>query len=130
MNKKIRNATPLTYDGITFRSKLEAFTYKKLLEIGIKPEYENEKFILIPAFTFQSEKIRAMTYTPDFIFKDHKDILHIVECKGFANDVFPYKWKIFKWRLKENGKENFLLHVVKNQKQVNEMINNLNDEKG
>ena len=30
MNKKIRNATPLTVDGINFRSKLEAFTYNKL----------------------------------------------------------------------------------------------------
>ena len=59
MNKKIRNATPLTYDGITFRSKLEAFTYKKLLEVGIRPEYENEKF--------EGHQLESINYVEDII---------------------------------------------------------------
>jgi hypothetical protein len=125
MNKKIRNATPLTVDGINFRSKLEAFTYNKLIEIGIMPKYEEEKYILIPAFTFRNEKIRPMTYTPDFTFFDKQNNFHIIECKGFANDVFPFKWKLFKYELYKQFNDNYNLHIVKNQREVQALIDKL-----
>ena len=43
-NKKVRNATPLVYDGIQFRSKLEAYCYKKLIQNNIKADYEKNKY--------------------------------------------------------------------------------------
>lgn len=82
-NKKVRNATENVYDGITFKSKLETYVYKQLKAHNLKAEYEPIKFELIPAFTFCGKKIRAMTYTPDFVGDNF-----IIEAKGKPNDVF------------------------------------------
>ena len=82
-NKKVRNATENVYDGITFKSKLETYVYKQLKAHNLKAEYEPIKFELIPSFVFCGEKIRAMTYTPDFV-GDY----FIIEAKGKPNDVF------------------------------------------
>lgn len=116
---KVRNAQPNIYDGIKFRSKLETYTYKKLKEAKIPAEYESTHFELIPKFEYQGEKIRAMTYLPDFIGKDF-----IIECKGLMGDSFPLRWKIFKYTLmKQNS--NYKLYLVRNQKQVDALIQQL-----
>lgn len=116
---KVRNATPNIYDGIKFRSKLETYTYKKLKEAGIDAEYESTHFELIPKFEYNGEKVRAMTYLPDFVGKNF-----IIECKGLVTDSFPLRWKIFKYYLKQENK-NYKLFLVRNQKQVDEMVNEL-----
>lgn len=116
---KVKNATPNIYDGIKFKSKLETYTYKKLKEAKIKADYEPTHFELIPKFEYQGEKVRAMTYLPDFVGKDF-----IIECKGLMGDSFPLRWKIFKYTLmKQNS--NYKLYLVRNQKQVDELINKL-----
>ena len=38
-NKKVRNATPITYDGIDFKSTLEKRLYIHMLKLGITPLY-------------------------------------------------------------------------------------------
>lgn len=116
---KVRNATPNIYDGIKFRSKLETYTYKKLKEAGIDTEYESTHFELIPKFEYNGEKVRAMTYLPDFVGKNF-----IIECKGLVTDSFPLRWKIFKYYLKQENKD-YKLFLVRNQKQVDEMVNEL-----
>lgn len=116
---KVRNATPNIYDGIKFRSKLETYTYKKLKEAGIDAEYESTHFKLIPKFEYNGEKVRAMTYLPDFVGKNF-----IIECKGLVTDSFPLRWKIFKYYLKQENKD-YKLFLVRNQKQVDEMVNEL-----
>ncbi len=116
---KVRNATPNIYDGIKFRSKLETYTYKKLKEAGIDAEYESTHFELIPKFEYNGEKVRAMTYLPDFVGKNF-----IIECKGLVTDGFPLRWKIFKYYLKQENKD-YKLFLVRNQKQVDEMVNEL-----
>lgn len=116
---KVRNATPNIYDGIKFRSKLETYTYKKLKEAGIDVEYESTHFELIPKFEYNGEKVRAMTYLPDFVGKNF-----IIECKGLVTDSFPLRWKIFKYYLKQENKD-YKLFLVRNQKQVDEMVNEL-----
>lgn len=116
---KVRNATPNIYDGIKFRSKLETYTYKKLKEAGIDAEYESTHFELIPKFEYNGEKVRAMTYLPDFVGKNF-----IIECKGLVTDSFPLRWKIFKYYLKQENKD-YKLFLVRNQKQVDEMVNEL-----
>lgn len=117
--RKVRNATPNIYDGIKFRSKLETYTYKKLKEAGIDAEYESTHFELIPKFEYNGEKVRAMTYLPDFVGKNF-----IIECKGLVTDSFPLRWKIFKYYLKQENKD-YKLFLVRNQKQVDEMVNEL-----
>ena len=130
---KIKNATKCVYKGIKFRSKLELFTYRKLQEAGIKADYEKTTFVIQDGFEFdndciepstkgygikKSRKIRAITYTPDFIDPKNK---WIIEVKGYANDVFPIKWKMFKKYLHEKGNE-AVLFLPKNQKQVLDTI--------
>ena len=120
---KVKNATPTQLDGIKFRSKLEAYTYKKLKEANIKAEYEPIHFELIPKFEYQGEKVRAMTYLPDFVGKDF-----IIECKGLIGDSFPLRWKIFKYTLMKRN-SNYKLYLVRNQKQVDELVKKLKDGK-
>ena len=116
---KVRNAQPNEYDGIKFRSKLETYTYKALKNAGIDAKYEAEHFLLIPKFEYNGEKIRPMTYLPDFVGNGF-----IIECKGMITDSFPLRFKIFKYSLLLQGK-NPKLYLVRNQKQVDQMITDL-----
>lgn len=119
-NKKIRNATlSQASDGTKFRSKLELFAYNKLLENGIKDfKYEELRFVLSEPFIYTADsyeadkkrnfklfgnKIRAMTYKPDFTCVRDDKTGWIMETKGIANDAFPLRWKLFKKYLVENG---------------------------
>ena len=126
VNKKVKNSTPLVYNGIKFRSKLEVFCYKKLEEENISSQYEQNKYNLMDKFTFNGEEypdvktkiIQPITYTPDFVIRDNI----IIECKGFKTDIFPIKWKLFKKHLNSKGFSNIYLFLPKNQKQVLESI--------
>ena len=116
---KVKNAQPNIYDGIRFRSKLETYTYKKLKEAKIKAEYEQHRYTLLPSFKFNNKTVRAITYLPDFVGKDF-----IIECKGLVGDSFPLRWKVFKYTLmKQNS--HYKLYLVRNQKQVDELIDKL-----
>ena len=136
-NKKVRNATTKVYKGIKFRSKLELFTYKKLEEAGIKAFYEKRKFILMDGFRYEqqsiepsnkkatkgeyinnTDKVRDITYTPDFVAPHGR---WVIEVKGFANDIFPLKWKLFKHMLQQYP-DPPRLYLPKNQKQVLQTI--------
>lgn len=102
-NKKVRNAKSKEVDGIKFRSGLESFTYRKLKEAGITNfNYEQDVFILLEGFeatiesyekdrnkqfTIVTNKIRPMTYKPDFCCIDADKNGWIIEVKGFANDA-------------------------------------------
>lgn len=119
VNKKIKNATKVEIDGIKFRSKLEAFTYKTLKAANIVCEYEQHRYELLPKFVYNGETIRAITYLPDFVGKDF-----IIECKGFANDAWPNREKLFKYYLSQHL-PHVKFYVVKTQKQVLELVNNL-----
>lgn len=118
----VKNATPNTFDGIKFRSKLETYTYKKLKEAKIYAEYEKHKFELLPAFTFHGSRVRAITYLPDFVGENF-----IIECKGFPNDAFPLKEKLFKYLLLSISPD-IVYYVVHTQKQVDELIEKLKNE--
>ena len=126
-NKKIRNAKKLEINGLKFRSKLEAFTYQKLVENGITDfKYEADKFVLQEAFEYNNEsyeayerkegkqyvknfsdvdhKIRSLTYLPDFTrINPATKTGWILEVKGYNNDAFPIKWKLFKKYLQDNN---------------------------
>jgi len=113
---KVRNATKVEKYGIQFKSKLECYTYEAFMNAGIPVKYEPKHFTLIPNFEYLGEKIRPITYLPDFIGKNF-----IVECKGLITDSFPLRFKLFKRYLKQHHSTN-KVYLVRNQKQVNEMI--------
>lgn len=116
---KIRNATPNEYNGIKFKSKLETYTYKKLEESNIKAEYETQRYELLPAFTFGNKKYRAITYKPDFVGDKF-----IIECKGYPNDAWALREKLFKYYLYVNNLD-IDYYIVHTQKQVDELVNKL-----
>lgn len=118
-NKKVRNATKTIIDGITFRSKLEAYAYKKFKEANILLEYESRRYELLPKFEFQGKKIRAITYLPDFVGDNF-----IIECKGFRTDTWPLREKLFNYYLYRTN-SNIKFYIVRNQKQVDELIKHL-----
>lgn len=109
-NKKIKNAKPLEYDGIAFKSIFEATSYRILKENGFSPQYEPEKTILfkgykperpwykngVPMLTKGGNvpKLLDWCYTPDFKLEINGFDVYL-ETKGFPNDIYPYKRKLF-----------------------------------
>lgn len=116
---RVRNATKVTKYGINFRSKLECYTYEAFMEAGIPVKYEPKHFELLPRFEYLGEKIRPITYLPDFIGKNF-----IVECKGLMGDSFPLRYKLFKYYLKRHRSKK-RCYLVRNHKQVDEMIKDI-----
>ena len=120
---RVKNATKVDKYGLHFRSKLECYTYEAFMKAGIPVEYEPKHFTLLNKFEFNKEKIRAITYLPDFI-GNYKNNKFVVECKGMITESFPLRWKLFKYYLKRHrGK--YKCYMVRNHKQVDEMINDI-----
>ena len=117
--KTNRGGTKIEYDGIKFRSKLEAYCYKKLKEANIYAEYEQHRYTLLPSFKFDNKTIRTITYLPDFVGKDF-----VIECKGYANESFPLREKLFKYYLTKN-EPHMQYFLVKTQKQIDALIDKL-----
>ena len=123
-NKKIKNALPKEYDGIKFKSKFEVEAYKKLKENGFLPIYEGEKAILFNGFhpdrpwyqdgepvltpNGKIKKLLDWNYSPDFKLSIN-DFDVYIEIKGFPNDVYPYKRKMFLQQI--NGKKALFFEV-------------------
>lgn len=127
-NKKIRNATVCQTGNLTFKSQLEKGVYNTLQQLGFNPQYEPETHTLwdgfdpvTPFYDKESDtqqkkrledgdknkskilvhkkgKITGIRYTPDFYFKYGKLDVYI-ETKGFENDVFYIKKKMFRYFL-------------------------------
>ena len=129
---KVKNAKKSTYDGKNFQSNLELYCYKQLKEAKIKVKYEEKTFIIFPAMVYplacyegtpkklynKGSKIRPITYTPDFVDPNGK---FIIETKGYANESFPLRWKLFKKHLKDNN-HHYMLFMPRNKKQVDEVV--------
>lgn len=102
-NKKVINATSIKVNNIKFKSRIEASIYKYLLDNGYNPLYEPDTFVIFSGFyptpyiidgIVKKTKCKDITYTPDFkINIDNKTVY--IEVKGFSNDVYPYKRKLF-----------------------------------
>lgn len=135
LNKKIKNANPLEYDGIKFKSRVEVSIYKLLEAHNIEAKYEGKTFILSPSirptvpFYNRTKKagfhnvmspIDSITYTPDFTFI-YGNILVIVEVKGFENDVFPVKRNLFR-KLLETLDVYCMFFEVRTQKEMLEAL--------
>ena len=110
MNNKVKNAQRIVYNEITFKSKLDLMAYKLLEEKGFNPQYEQNTFIIwqgfkpvVPFFTKNkarqvinnNKKLINITYTPDIYF-EYRGYKVIIEMKGFTNDVYPIKVKLFR----------------------------------
>ena len=129
---KVKNAKKQLYKGITFQSQLELHCYKELKIAKISAEYEKTTFTIFDPLVYpqacyegtkkklynKGSKIRAITYTPDFVDPNGK---WIIETKGYANESFPLRWKLFKKHLKDNN-HHYVLFMPRNKKQVDEVV--------
>ena len=116
---RVKNATKVDAYGLHFRSKLELYTYEAFMKAGIPVKYEPKHFTLLPKFEYLGEKIRPITYLPDFIGRGF-----VVECKGLIGDSFPLRYKLFKYYLKRHHSK-MKCYLVRNHKQVDEMISDI-----
>lgn len=141
-NKKIINASPLEYDGISFKSKLEKMAYQTLKEQGFPVLYEPKKFIIWEGFRpnvpfynkdastrmlkMDSKKVIDISYTPDLMF-EYNNHLIIIEMKGFENNTYPLKKKIFRKWLESNCPNSiyFEIFTKKQLLQAIDIIKNL-----
>lgn len=135
-NKKIKNATQKQFDDIQFKSSLEVLLYRTFKDAGFDIKYEPKKFViwegyspLVPFYDkdtktgllkLNKKKLIDITYTPDFCF-DIGNLLVIVEAKGFCNDTFPIKRKLFRKYL-EQLKQPVLYFELYSKKQALEAI--------
>ena len=138
-NKKIKNASKHTYNDIEFKSSLEVTVYKTLLQEGFNPEYEPETFIVwegfkptTPYYTRNRGKlklnsivVRDITYTPDFIIKYGNKTI-VIEVKGFCNDTFPIKRKMFRKYIE--GKSDFMYFEIYSKRELLEAIKIIRNE--
>lgn len=120
--QRVKNATSVDKHGIHFRSKLELYTYEAFKEAGIPVKYEPKHFTLLPKFEYLGEKIRPITYLPDFVGRGF-----MVECKGLIGDSFPLRFKLFKYYLHKHHSK-MKCYIVRNHKQVDEMIKELKSQ--
>ena len=129
---KVKNAKKSTYDGKNFKSNLELHCYKLLKQAKIPVDYEKKTFTIFPALVYpqacyegttkklynKGSKIRPITYTPDFVDPHGR---WIIETKGYANESFPLRWKLFKKHLKDTQQQ-YVLFMPRNKKQVDEVV--------
>lgn len=121
MSERIVNVKEQDYNGKHFRSTLEAQTAKALDGLGIPYKYEERKVELLPGFRspFQKDKVRSITYTPDFIIGNI-----MLECKGFETPEWKLKKKLlFKWLL-ENEPQTLFYQIHDSRKSLLEMLDN------
>ena len=120
---RVKNATKVDAYGLHFRSKLELYTYEAFMKAGIPVKYEPKHFILLPKFSYLGEKVRPITYLPDFIGK-YKGKSFVVECKGLLGESFPLRAKLFKHYLQRH-RSKMRYYIVRNHKQVDDLIKEL-----
>ena len=150
-NVKVKNAKTHEYDGQKFKSGLELFCYKQLKENGIEFTYQPNSYVLIEKFKSQFrcyedtgkitrdsnkkilsstkrfdliENVREIAYTPDFQALDGS---WIIETKGFANDAFPLRWKLFKSMLNAIGYAGIVMKP-ESQKEVLQCIDIIKED--
>lgn len=143
MNKKIQGATQVSYHNIRFKSKLERACYIKFKEAGFNPIYEPSRFIIWEGGkiegikAFQTSKtnrkevelitraLLPITYTPDFLIKVSDNLSCYFDAKGYPNDRWALKKKMFIQYLQEAHKDtghNFCFFEIRTLSQLNNAI--------
>ena len=127
-----------------YKSCLEKYCADQLTANNIPFEYE-PKYVIMEGFNYPSMYFKSVpkqslmvdrtgskqlpiTYRPDFVLP-HNSVF--IETKGFVrqNDSFPLRWKLFMKFLMDNGMSHFSLFIPKNQKQVDQIIDIIKNDK-
>jgi len=111
-----RKVHKIVNDGYVWDSKKEMYYYYelklfkkagKIIDFKIKPIE-----ILIDSFEIydggKKKKIRAITYEPDFLVF-HDGFTEFVDVKGFKTAIFNLKWKMLKYKYRNEKNYKFTL---------------------
>ena len=99
------NSKKITADGICFDSKDEYCYYEhlkvlkakeKIINFELQPKYE-----LIPKFTKDDIKYRAVTYTPDFMIYHLDGTNELIDVKGYSTQQGDLRKKLFNYTYKD-----------------------------
>ena len=142
--KKTSNGKHLKIDGIEFKSSLEVYCYKELKKAGINFKYEPTSFKLTddcdmpftvykktqksPIHPVKSKRNRGISYTPDFVIYEGKDIVYVIETKGFANESFSIRVKLWYNYCIKNLPKLKAYFLPSNQKEVDFCMNTITNE--
>lgn len=128
--KRNVNATPTSYDGIRFASKLEAYCYQALKKARIAAPYEKRSIVLTPDIQAaapyfasfrdrliqRTTRVAPITYTPDFEGRDF-----FIEVKGRKNERYAVVIKLFRlWNEQQPKKKT--IYEPKTKEQVDQVI--------
>lgn len=108
-------------DGVKFDSQLEAYCYNMLKILNVDFEFQ-KTIILIEKFRFEGKAIRETTAIVDFVIKNNNETIYL-DTKGFATEVSKIKYKMLKFKLKDQ--ENNRVVWLHSKKEVTDFINNL-----
>jgi hypothetical protein len=120
-----------------YKSSIEKYCADQLKEHGLAFDYEEETFELMEKFKFPNKyfkmtakgktmsdrtnsTILPITYTPDFVGRDHK---WIIETKGYlpSHHDFTMRWKLF-LRYLVGMDSDYIVFLAKNSGQVDQAI--------
>lgn len=105
-NKKVQ------IDGYTFDSLKEGGYYQQLKlqkRAGAIADFKvHERITLIPAFKSCGERVRAMSYIPDFIVYGF-GYTEFVDVKGMRTAEFDLKWKHLRYLYRDDSTYRFTI---------------------
>ena len=99
-NKKVRNATKITVDGVAYDSRLEAFMAGLLFQFKI-PFQTKTRIILQDGFRYNGKAVREIAIVPDFIITLPNKYI-VADTKGFQGDKSKLQHKLLKRWLVDN----------------------------
>lgn len=118
-----KNPGKLTFDSMP---EYEVWKYFKTLKINYIYQQSVELFDSIKTMEFEDDVIkkvvqRKIGYTPDFYLPDY-DLY--IEVKGYADDLFKMRWKLFKLK----GYKGYIVYsLAECKKLIQILINNGNN---
>lgn len=104
-------------------------------EAGIPFKYEGKTYNVVDGFQFDFDcyerqsngkgdminrgrkKIQPIKYTPDFTGEGF-----IIETKGYANETFPLRWKLFKKMLSDSATTDVVIYKPQKISECEEVI--------
>lgn len=120
-----------------YKSSIEKYCADQLKQFGLDFAYEEQTFQLLDKFKFPNKyfkmtskgkvmsdrsgsTILPITYTPDFMGRDHN---WIIETKGYlpSHHDFPMRWKLFLRHLVATD-SSAIVFLAKNSQQVDQAI--------
>lgn len=91
-------------DIVVFDSEMEFKYFLYLLQEGIGEIEIHKNFLLLNEFEgANGEHHDRIIYEADFVFRNKEGKIEVVDVKGFVEDVFYLKWKLFDFVFREKG---------------------------